>query len=118
AIFRDVGVLEPHVIAHEFSHRKGYWKELEAQALAYLTLTASGEPVLVQSALCERLHRDLRALVGEDRAAFRDRVTQSDLRPELRAQFLELDRGSPEGGTNHEIEKMMRRLYEERMRLT
>ncbi|MFN2567101.1 MAG: hypothetical protein ABR499_19050, partial [Gemmatimonadaceae bacterium] len=45
-IFRDVGVFEPHVIAHEFSHRKGYWKELEAQALAYLALTASREPVL------------------------------------------------------------------------
>jgi len=59
AIFRDVGVLEPHVIAHEFSHRKGYWRELEAQALAYLALTASGEAVLVQSALCERLHRDI-----------------------------------------------------------
>ena len=58
AIFRDVGVLEPHVIAHEFSHRKGYWRELEAQALAYLALTASGEAVLIQSALCERLHLD------------------------------------------------------------
>src|SRR3712207_4870812 len=64
-LFRDVGVFEPHVIAHEFSHRKGYWKELEAQALAYLALVSSQEPVLVQSSLCERLHRDLRALVGE-----------------------------------------------------
>ena len=118
AIFRDVGVLEPHVIAHEFSHRKGYWKELEAQALAYLTLTASGEPVLVQSALCERLHRDLRALVGDDRAAFRERVTQSKLRPELRNQFLDLDRGSPPEGVNREIESVMRKLYDERMRLT
>src|SRR5690606_5643932 len=33
AIFRDTGVFEPHVITHEFAHRKGYWKELEAQAL-------------------------------------------------------------------------------------
>src|SRR5918992_1265981 len=88
ALFRDVGVFEPHVIAHEFSHRKGYWKELEAQALAYLSLTASGEPMLVQSALCERLHRDLRAQVGDSRAAFRDRVTGSRLRPELQEHFL------------------------------
>jgi hypothetical protein len=118
-LFRDVGVFEPHVIAHEFSHRKGYWKELEAQALAYLALTASGEPVLVQSALCERLHRDLRALVGDDRRAFRERVASSSLRPELRAQFLELERGgSPAGPLDRQVEVVMRRLYDERMRLT
>ena len=117
-LFRDVGVFEPHVIAHEFTHRKGYWKELEAQALAYLALTASEEPVLVQSALCERLHRDLRALVGDDRLAFRDRVTSSSLRPELQAQFLELERGSPPGPVDRQLELVMRRLYDERMRLT
>ena len=42
AIFKDTGPLEPHVLAHEFSHRKGYWKELPAQVLAYLALIASG----------------------------------------------------------------------------
>jgi hypothetical protein len=119
AIFRDVGVLEPHVIAHEFSHRKGYWRELEAQALAYLALTASGEAALVQSALCERLHRNLRALVGDDRAALRQRVADSRLRPELRGQLLEL--APPEGpasSMDRQLEVMMRRLYDERMRLT
>ena len=117
-IFRDVGVFEPHVIAHEFSHRKGYWKELEAQALAYLALTSSAEPVLVQSALCERLHRNLRALVGEDRAAFRERVSQLALRDELREQFLELERGRPTSGIEKQVEQVMRQLYNERMRLT
>ena len=118
AVFRDVGVFEPHVIAHEFSHRKGYWKELEAQALAYLSLTASGEPVLVQSALCERLHRDWRALSGDDRAAFRDRLEQSDLRAELRTHFLDLNRGAALGGRAGPVEVLMRHLYDERMRLT
>ena len=118
AIFRDVGVLEPHVIAHEFSHRKGYWRELEAQALAYLALTASGEPVLVQSALCERLHRDVRVLVGDDRAAFRDRVTQTPLRSELKSQLLGLDAGPPPNAIDQQLQGMMRRLYDERMRLT
>jgi hypothetical protein len=117
-LFRDVGVFEPHVIAHEFSHRKGYWKELEAQALAYLALTASGESVLVQSALCERLHRDLRALLGNDRPAFRSRVADSSLRPELQAQFLGLDRGPSAGPVDRQIEVVMRQLYDERMRLT
>jgi len=117
-IFRDVGVLEPHVIAHEFSHRKGYWKELEAQALAYLSLTASGSPVLVQSSLFERLHRNWRALVGEDRPAFRDRVERSDLRAELRAQFLDLDRGAAAGAVSRQVEGLMRQMYDERMRLT
>ena len=118
ALFRDVGVFESHVIAHEFSHRKGYWKELEAQALAYLSMTASGEPVLVQSALCERLHRDLRAIHGDDIAAFRDRITSSELRRELQAHFLELERGTPPEGIDRQLQMLMRRLYDERMRLT
>jgi hypothetical protein len=104
AIFRDVGVFEPHVIAHEFSHRKGYWRELEAQALAYLALTASGEDVLVQSALCERLHRQ--------------RVTESRLRPELRGQLLELAPEAQASSMDRQLEVLMRRLYDERMRLT
>ena len=117
-LFRDVGIFQPHVVAHEFSHRKGYWKELEAQALAYLSLTASGEPALVQSVLCERLHRDWRAVVGDDRPAFRDRVERSDLRPELRTEFLDLDRGAGSGSGPRQVEVVMRRLYDERMRLT
>lgn len=117
-VFRDVGVFEPHVIAHEFSHRKGYWKELEAQALAYLSLTASESPVLMQSAHCERLHRTWRALIGDDRPAFRDRVERSSLRPELRAQFLDLQRGAAQGTPSRQVEGLMRRMYDERMRLT
>jgi hypothetical protein len=117
-LFRDVGIFEPHVVAHEFSHRKGYWKELEAQALAYLALTASGEPVLVQSALCERLHRNLRALVGDDDGAYRTSVTNSALRPELRDQFLELEGKSAPSGIDRQLRIVMRRMYDERMRLT
>jgi hypothetical protein len=64
------------------------------------------------------LHRDWRALVGDDRPAFRDRVVRSDLRPELQAQFLELERGAPLGRSALPVEAMMRRLYDERMRLT
>ena len=118
AVFRDVGVFEPHVIAHEFSHRKGYWKELEAQALAYLSLTASESPVLMQSARCERLHRTWRALVGDDRPAFRDRVERSSLRPELRAHFLDLEHHAAQDAASRQIERLMRRMYDERMRLT
>jgi hypothetical protein len=62
AIFKDTGLFEPHVIAHEFSHRKGYWKELYAQVLAYLALATSGDPVLRQAARCERVYRSLRVL--------------------------------------------------------
>src|SRR5690606_20131883 len=88
AIFRDTGVFEPHVIAHEFTHRKGYWKELEAQALAYLALASSGDPVLEQSARCERLHRQLRALSADDPDRFPTLVREAGLRPELEAGFL------------------------------
>jgi hypothetical protein len=74
--------------------------------------------VLVQSALCERLHRDWRALSGDDRVAFGVRVERSDLRPELRTHFVDLNRGAALGGRAGPVEMLMRRLYDERMRLT
>ncbi len=116
AIFKDTGPFEPHIIAHEFSHRKGYWKELHAQALAYLALIASGDPVLMQSALFERLHRNLRVLSGDDAAAFSRLVAWAGLRPELRRPLLELRPLS--GRVARRLEAAMRRLYDTRMRLT
>jgi hypothetical protein len=116
AIFRDTGVFEPHVIAHEFSHRKGYYKELEAQALAYLALTASGDPVLVQSALCERLHRQIRVLSDDDEERFETIAKESGLREQLREELLKL-RPRP-GRLVRPISNAMRALYEERMKLT
>jgi hypothetical protein len=116
AIFKDTGPFEPHIIAHEFSHRKGYWKELHAQALAYLSLIASGDPALMQSAFFERLHRNLRGLSGDDGAAFNRLVARAELRPELRKPLLELRPSS--GPVVLRVEAAMRRLYDERMRLT
>jgi hypothetical protein len=116
AIFRDTGFLEPHVIAHEFGHRKAYWKELEAQTLAYLSLTASGEPVLIQAALLERLHRTLLVLSDHDPAAFRRLVTATPLRRELRDSLLSLS--APTGGVARRVEQGLRGVYDRRMRLT
>jgi len=116
AIFKDTGLFEPHIIAHEFSHRKGYWKELHAQVLAYLSLVASGEPVLRQSALLERLHRNLRVLSGSHPEAFNERVIRAALRPELQKSLLELRPASTAGG--RPLEAGMRRLYDTRMRVT
>ncbi len=83
AIFRDTGIFEPHVIAHEFCHRKGYWKELHAQALAYLALVDLRRAVLVQSArraappppACAR---------GEEARGVQRLAEAAALRPELR----------------------------------
>jgi Protein of unknown function (DUF3810) len=116
AIFRDTGFLEPHVIAHEFSHRKAYWKELEAQALAYLSLTASGEPALVQSARLERLHRTLLVLAGHDPAGFRRLLAATPLRPELRESLLALS--AQTSGLARRVEQGLRGVYDRRMRLT
>ena len=116
AIFKDTGVFEPHVLAHEISHRKGYYKELEAQVLAYLALAGSGEPVLVQAALAERVHRQMRVLADEDERTFRSLVEGARLRPELHDQFLALRPGT--GGLARPIAAAMRALYDERMRLT
>jgi hypothetical protein len=116
AIFRDTGLLEAHVLAHEFSHRKGYWKELHAQVLGYLSLVSSGELVLQQSALLERLHRNLRVLAGDDPATFERLVRSSALRSELRAVLLSLRPSST--GIERPLDTGLRRLYDLRMRLT
>jgi hypothetical protein len=116
AIFKDTGIFEPHIIAHEFCHRKGYLKELHAQALAYLALRNSREPVLVQSARAERLHRQLRALAGDDPMHFADLVEGVPLREELRNAFHAL-RPVP-GAYESAVGRVMKRLYEERMKLT
>ena len=116
AIFRDTVFLEPHVIAHEFAHRKGYWKELHAQVLAYLALASAEEPLLHQAALLERLHRNLRVLAGEDVGAFDRLVTAVPLRPELRATLLGLHPPLPR--VQRRVEGGLRQLYDLRMRAT
>jgi len=119
AIFQDAGPLEAHVIAHEFCHRKGYWTELYAQVLAYLSLASSGDPVLRQSARAERLYRNLRVLSAQDDAAFDHLVARTALRPELRRGLLGAVRSprSP-GRVGRRVEATMRRVYDARMRLT
>jgi len=116
AIFKDTGPFEPHVLAHEFSHRKGYWKELHAQALAYLALVASGDPVLQQAARLERFYRHLAVLAGKQRGAF-DRLTAAAaLRPELAKALGELR--PPSTAVGRQLESGMRQVYHTRMRLT
>lgn len=116
ALFRDTGIFEPHIVCHEFVHRKGYWKELHAQALSYLTLMSSGEPVLVQAALAERLHRQLKVLAGDDHQAYHDMVDQLDMRPELAEQLHQL-RPDP-GVYESSVSTVMKKLYDERLKLT
>lgn len=116
AIYRDTGVFEPHVIAHEICHRKGWWRELDAQVLAYLALVSSGEPVLVQSALAERLHRDLRVLAGDDDDAYQDRVERIGLREELLPQLVGVRRET--GPIEREIVTTLKTIYDARLKLT
>lgn len=116
AIFRDTGIFAPHIIAHEFVHRKGYWKELHAQALAYLALRNSGDPYLVQAARAERLHRQLRVVAGEDPEAFKEAVDDAGLREELHDAFLAL-RPDP-GRLQSIVSDGMKQMYDARLKLT
>src|SRR5262245_18073470 len=116
AIFRDTGLFEAHVIAHEFCHRKGYWKELHAQALAYLARMASGDPVLWQSARVERSYRDLRVLAGDSDARFDRLVGRAKLRSEVREALREPR--MPPGGPARRMAVAMRGIYNVRMRVT
>lgn len=116
AIFKDTGPLEPHVLAHELSHRKGYWKELPAQALACLALVTSGEPVLRQAARLERLHRHLCVLAGTQSGAFERIAAAAALRPELGTVLGKLP--PPSTAVARKVEAGMRHVYDTRMRMT
>lgn len=116
ALFRDTGIFEPHIICHEFVHRKGYWKELHAQALAYLALMSSGDPVMVQSALAERLHRQLKSIAPEDHQAYHDLVDELKMRSELTDELHSL-RPQP-GVYESSVSVVMKKVYDERLKLT
>lgn len=116
ALFRDTGIFEPHVVCHEFVHRKGYWKELHAQALSYLALMASGEADLVQSARAERLHRQLKVLAGGDHEAYHEMVEDLGLRDELKTELHAL-RPDP-SAYESAVSVVMKELYEQRLKLT
>lgn len=116
ALFRDTGIFEPHIICHEFVHRKGYWKELHAQGLSYLALMSSGDPVMVQSALAERLHRQLKVISGEDHQAYHDLVDTLDMRQTLRDEMHAL-RPDP-GVYESSVSLVMKKIYDERLKLT
>ena len=116
ALFRDTGIFEAHVICHEFVHRKGYWKELHAQVLSYMALMSSGEPELVQSALAERLHRQLKVLANEDHQAYHDLVEELGLREELKAELHAL-RPDP-SAYESTVSTVMKTLYDQRLKLT
>lgn len=114
AIYQDTGHFEPHIIAHEFCHRKGYFKELHAQALAYLASRTSDDPVLVQSARCERLHRQLRAVSGDNPDRFREILATAGLRPALQREMLKL---TPAARPST-FSKTLRALYDQRMKIS
>ncbi len=85
AIFTDTPGLMPHVIAHEFCHRKGYLKELHAQALSWFALRHSGDDELVQAARIERLYRQIRTIqrVDPQSPTGSQLLAEAGLRPEV-----------------------------------
>ena len=116
ALFRDNGIFEPHVIGHEFAHRKGYWKELHAQVLSYLALVSSDDPWLVQSALAERLHRQLKVVASHNREAYYQLVEDLPAGRELKEALhaLRPDHAAFESTAS----EVMRTLYDQRLKLT
>lgn len=115
AVFRDTGVFEPHVLAHEFCHRKGYLKELEAQALAYLALSGSRDPRLRRAALAERVYRNLRVLDGEDPERYGRLLDETALTGSVLEDFRRL---RPPDRREGVVSSAMREMYDARMKLT
>lgn len=115
AIFQDTGIFEPHVIAHEFCHRKGYFKELHAQALAFLAMRNSGHPILIQAARSERFQRQLAVLSDGDPDRYQTLLETACLRKELYEAFAEL---RPPAAKHSMFSKAMRAMYDQRMKLS
>ena len=122
AIYRKMGLLEPHLIAHEFVHRKGYWWELHAQALSYFALIGSGDPLLVQSARLERLHRQLKVVardgITEETSGdiYSERLAELDLPEEIKKTLDSLK--PPASTVQSGFSRAMKMVYDERMKLT
>lgn len=116
AIFKDTGIFEAHIITHEFAHRKGYWKELHAQALSYLALTQSGDPMLIQAGRAERLHRQLKVVSRHDHDTYHDMVEGLGMREELTREFHAL---RPDPSTYEStVSTVMKALYDQRLKVT
>jgi len=114
SLLRSTGVFDPHVLAHEFGHRKGYYKELEAQALAYLALSGSRDGRLRRAALAERAYRSLRVLDGGDPARFGRLLDATPLAGPVLEDFRRL---RPPGKREGRLAEAMRELYDARMKL-
>ncbi|MBU1204917.1 MAG: DUF3810 family protein [Nanoarchaeota archaeon] len=114
--FGDRGVFEPHRIAHEFAHRKGYLMELEAQMLAYLSLINSYDKELIQSAYCERLFSDMLVTADFNDDKFKETIETSALRGELKQDFQK--RTGKSGLYEKVVSFIMMPLYDLRMKLT
>lgn len=117
ALFQDTGLIEPHVIAHEFCHRVGYLKELHAQVLAYLALRTSNDPVLIQAARAERLLRHASVLSGGKPDKVGALLAELGLSGPMVGALVQA-RPATRTGTHSPFAKGMRALYEQRMRLT
>ena len=115
AVFRSTGVFEAHILAHEFCHRKGYLKELEAQGLAYLALSRSRDPQLRQSALAERVYRNLRVLDGDDPARYGELLDETPLSGQVLEDFRRLRPPDQRSGV---VSNAMKDLYDSRMKMT
>lgn len=115
AIYQDTGILEPHVIAHEFCHRKGYYKELHAQALAYFALRSSANPVFVQAARAERLSRNLIVLSNRNPKLFELEFAGLPLCTEARNWLY---RYGPSDEQPSKMSNALRNLYDKRMRMS
>ncbi len=115
AVFRSAGVFDAHILAHEFCHRKGYLKELEAQVLAYLALSNSRDAALRRSALAERVYRNLRVLDGDDPARYGELLEDTPLSGPALEDFRRL---RPPDRRPGPLTTAMRDLYDARMRLT
>lgn len=115
AVFRSTGVFEAHILAHEFCHRKGYLKELEAQGLAYLALSRSRDPQLRQSALAERVYRNLRVLDGDDPARYGELLDETPLSGQVLEDFRCLRPPDQRSGV---VSNAMKDLYDSRMKMT
>jgi len=116
-VFKNMDVFEPHVIAHEFAHRKGYLKELDAQVLAYLSHVESKDPILVQSANCERLSRNIAAW-KKDRNERRDFIENSKIRDEIKKYCISRKGGAKPTPEEERLIKMFEDMYDHRMKVT
>lgn len=86
-IFQQMPYISPSIVAHELCHRKGYFKENDAEVLAHLAGFMTDDPVFIQSSRISRLRREWQSLKLQ-KEEFNDYLSSLKLPVKMKSKLI------------------------------